>query len=526
VRTALILLGCVAVAASASAQQTPAPPSPPLSPRVGVDGAPLPVTLDDVIRRALEHNTDVAIARLDTQTAAENIRAARGAFEPRLTPALSFQRAVNASASALGGAVRGAVEQRQVVATAQVSGRTPWAGGRFTLDFTSSRTSTSNQFSRLNPQFPASFGGTYVQPLLRDRSIDLERRTLLLEQRAADLTHAELTQTVMDQLMFVEQAYWELVYTARHLEIQIAALAQAEAQVASNERQASQGTLAPIDVVEAQTQVATFRQAVASAQQAITEAENTLKRLMLTDRAAPEWNQPLVPADPAEREPPGRPLPEAIQLALARRPELAALDAVRHQSDVDRRFFQDQARPQLDLVTGVTLSGLAGGALTETDETIPDFLIGTLSTSLGNLFARRFPTAVVQLQMEIPLRNSTARANVARAELSAARVERQRQQLEQTIEAEVRNALQAVQSARDRFAGASSASRNAREQYESERRRFESGLSTVFLVLERQAALVAAQGRDLRARADLNQALALLDRALGGTLERHGVSVR
>ena len=104
-------------------------------------------------------------------------------------------------------------------------------------------------------------------------------------------------------------------------------------------------------------------------------------------------------------------------------------------------------------------------------------------------------------------------------------IARQRQQLEQAIEAEVRNTLQAVGSAQMRLDAAASARRNALEQYESERRRFESGLSTVFLVLQRQTSLVTAQALELRARADLNQAIASLERAVGGTLERHGVKL-
>ncbi|HET9369810.1 MAG TPA: TolC family protein, partial [Vicinamibacterales bacterium] len=490
----------------------------PLPPRVGVEGAPLPLTLEDAIRRALEHNTDVSLARIDTMVAAEDLRAARGAYDVRLFPTLSFQRAINASASALGGATQGRVEQRQLFGSAELSGLTPWAGGRFSIDFTSTRISTSNQFSRLNPQFPATFAMSYTQPLLRDRQIDNERRSILLAQQATDLTQAELTQTLMDQLMFVEQAYWELVYTARFLEVQGTALAQAEAQVASNERQAREGTLAPIDVVEAQTQVANFRQNLSLAQQSLTEAENRLKLLMLTGRESPEWNQPIVASDPVDRESPPWSLQEAVKVALTRRPELAALETVRASNEVERRFFQDQARPQVDLVGGVTLSGLAGGALSETDDTIPPFLIGDYATSLGNLFASRFPTAIVQLQMDLPLRNTTARANLARTELTGTQITRRRQQLEQSIEADVRNAIQAANSARDRLVDASQASRNAQEQYESERRRFDSGLSTVFLVLDRQSALVTAQARELRARADLNQALAMLDRAVGVTL--------
>jgi HAE1 family hydrophobic/amphiphilic exporter-1 len=246
--------------------------------------------------------------------------------------------------------------------------------------------------------------------------------------------------------------------------------------------------------------------------------------------------------------------------ALAQRPELAALESARAQNEIDRVFFRDQTRPQVDLLGSYSLAGLAGGALdtvtnpfgsntdaaifarlnelslraglveleapTGSTTTVPPFLVGSYGGSISNLFRARFPTAFVQLQVDLPLRNRTAEANVARAQIAGTSIERQRRQLDQVIESEVRNALQAVQSAEQRLEAAASARRNTTEQFESERRRFQSGLSTVFLVLERQTALVTAQAQELRARADLNQAIALLNRATGGTLERHGVQLK
>ncbi len=564
-KRATFLIGvCVAgVWAPAGAQQ-PATEAPRvgLPARVGVEaGQPLRMTLEEAIRLTLEQNNDVSVARLELDAARQDIRAAEGLFDPRLFPTFSFQRTVSANTSAIGGAVNGRLEQDSLVGGVGMEGRTPWAGGRFTVDFSSSRLESSNQFARLNPQFPSSFSASYVQPLFRGRTIDPERRQILLARRAADLTDRQLTQILMDQLTLVEQAYWDLVYAASNLDVQTTALSQATSQVASNERQVTQGTLAPIDVVEAQTQVANFRQSVASAQQALTEAENRLKSLMLASREAPEWNRPVVPSGAADPPVRALPLEEAVKLALSRRPELAALETVRAQNEVDREFFTDQARPQFDLVGGYTLSGLAGTALQSstspiggsnadaamlarlnelsaraglealptpppsTGGSVPAFLIGSYGDSLSNLFSRRYPTAVVQLQMELPIGNSTARANLARTRIAGTQIARQRQQLEQAIEAEVRNTLQAVQSSQQRLDSAASARRNALEQYESERRRFDSGLSTVFLVLERQTSLVTAQARELRARADLHQAVALLERAVGGTLERHGVKV-
>lgn len=555
----MMLAAAAALGPAAAAQEQPAVVLPP---RVGVESAtPLTLSLADAVRLTLERNNDVTIARLQLDAARQDIRAAEGVFDPRLVPALSFQRAVTANTSAVGGAVNGRLEQDTFAGSLGLDGRAPWAGGRYSVDFTSSRLETSNQFARLNPQFPSAFSASYVQPLFRGRTIDADRREILLARSAADLTDQQLAQVLMDQLTLVETAYWDLVFALRNLEVQTTALAQAQSQVASNERQAAQGTLAPIDVVEAQTQVANFRQTVASAQQDLTQAENRLKTLVLQSRQAPEWNRAIVPAEATDRPLPSIALADAVALALARRPELAALDTTRAQNEVDLRFFTDQTRPQFDLVGTYSLAGLAGTTLQnigtppvggDSDEallarlnelseragltplpepppssgsTVPPFLIGNYTDSLSNLISRRYPTAVLGVQMDLPIGNTTARANLARTRIAATQIVRQRQQLEQTVEAEVRNTLQAVQSAQARLEASSSARRNALEQYESERRRFDSGLSTVFLVLERQTALVRAQALELRARADVNQAIALLERATGATLERHGVAL-
>ncbi|HET7218343.1 MAG TPA: TolC family protein [Vicinamibacterales bacterium] len=568
-------IGIAVVLVIAGTQQVPAQtqaspllpvpqPAPRQAVRVGVAGPPLTLSLADAIQMTLERNNDVVIAKLETRVARQNVLAAEGIYDPRVTPNFSYERTVNANTSAIGGATEGRLEQNEFAGGAGLIGRTPWAGGRFTVNFSSSRVETSNQFARLNPQFPSSLATTYLQPLFRGRAIDADRRNILLARRTVDLNDAQLTQVVMDQLTLVEQAYWDLAFTVRNLEVLDSALTQARAQVESNERQAKEGTLAPIDVVEAQTQVSRFQLAVASGEQALTEAENRLKRLMLADRSAAEWNRPIVPAELADRVAPPIALDEAVKLALMRRPELQALDSTRAQNDVDRAFFRDQTKPLVNVVGGYTITGLAGDPLSTTTQppvssgsssdaallarlnelsvlagltpldtpapsastAVPPLFIGGWGQSLNNLLARRFPTALVQLQMDVPFRNSTARANLARTEIEATQLTRQRQALEQAIEVEVRDSLQAVRSSEQRLAAASAARRYALEQYESERRRFDSGISTVFLVLERQTTFVTAQASELRARADLNQAIAQLERAVGGTLELHGVKLQ
>ena len=370
--TILAVIVIVAVQSSGRTLLGQTQPTPvaqqPLAPRIGVAEAPLSLTLADAIRMTLEQNNDVSIARLDTDIARQNVLSFEGVYDPRVVPNFGYQRNVSANTSAIGGATEGRLERTEIDGGAGMIGRTPWAGGRFTVDFSASRLDTSNQFARLNPEFPSALSATYVQPLARGRSIDAERRNILLARRAVDLTDAQLAQVVMDQLTLVEEAYWDLAFAARNLEVLNEALGQARTQVESNQRQVTQGTLAPIDVIEAMTQVSRFQQALASGQQALTSAENRLKRLMLSNRAAQAWNQPLVPTDLTERASPPHVLDQAVMLALIRRPELKALDITRAQNEIDQTFFKNQTKPQINVIGGYTLSGLAGDPLDSTSQ--------------------------------------------------------------------------------------------------------------------------------------------------------------
>ncbi len=565
---ALLLLPPGALAAQdaagpvSSRETLAALPQPPVPPddagRVGVSGPPMDLTLDAAIRLALEQNNDVAIARLEADAARQDVRAALGAFDPRFLPTFGVRRTVTPVASSIGGASNGKLEEKRADGAVELSGLSPWAGGRFAVDFSSSRVLSSNTNLRLNPQFPSALGVSYTQPIVRGRDIDDARRQVLISRKAADLSDEGLRLVLMDQLSLVEQAYWDLVFARGNLDVQVTALAQARRQVESNERQVKEGRLAVIDVVEAATQVANFEQAVAGARRSLTEAENRLKNLVLADRSQALWNRALLPAEATDRAVPQLSLDQAVGLAIARRPELASLQLDLAANAIDRRYFADQARPRVDLVGQYALAGLAGPSITPTSTAgrtdaavvsrlnelslraglpdvvltqgatapLPPFLVGDYWDSLANIWNRRYPTAAVQVQLDLPLGNRTAQARLARSRLEETELRRQRQQLEQSIQVEVRNAIQAVQSSNERLRSASAARRNAEEQYASERRRFDSGLSTVFLVLQRQTALVTAQALELRARTDLNQAISIFDRSVGATLEQHGVHLQ
>ena len=249
----------------------------------------------------------------------------------------------------------------------------------------------------------------------------------------------------------VALAYWDLTFALRNLQVQVDTLKQAHEQLESNKRLVAQGVLAPIEIVAANAQIATFEQAVYAAKESITRAENTLKTLVLPDRTSPDWSRPLTPVTPVSLTVPQIGLDVALTEALKNRPEIAALESNADINRIDQRFFRNQTKPQFDIVSSYTTSGLAGTPNGAGGVNVPPTLIGGFLGSLSNLFQQNFPTYRVGFQLSLPLRNTIAKANLGSALVQGNRIANQREQEEQIVEAEVRNALQALRSAQARL---------------------------------------------------------------------------
>jgi outer membrane protein TolC len=503
----------------------PLPPLPDAS-RIGVvTGDELSLTLEQAIEMALRNNNDIDVSRNEVRIAEFNLRAAKGVYDPVFNSQTYYESRTTPTASTIGGTTSNSVTQRQIFGDLGLSGFVPRFGGSYDTSLNSSRLNTSSRNATLNPQYPSAFTSTFTQPLLRNRSIDTNRRSIYIAAKNVDLSNAQLQQRAMDIISTVEQAYWDLTYALRNLQVQTDTLKQAREQLESNQRMVAKGVLAPIEVVAAQAQLSTYEQAVYAAQESITRAENTLKTLLLADRTSAEWSRPLMPVTTVDQNVPQIGLVIAEAEAMKNRPELDQAATNAEINKINERFFRNQTRPQIDIVSSFTSAGLAGSRNPNSNGMPPPSLVGGLPKSLGQLFGLDFPTYRAGLQISLPLRNRTAKANLGRTLVEGNTIEHQRAQTEENIEAEVRNALQSLRSAESRLRAATDARIAAEELYASEQRQFRGGTSTFYLVLQRQTELAAARGRELQARTDLNKAIAQFRRAIGATLTENHVTV-
>jgi outer membrane protein TolC len=539
--------------------------SPPVRPlpsaeRIGVDAAnQLPLSLDEAIEMALRNNNDIDSSRINVRIAEENLKGARGIYDPQLSSESFYESRTTPTASTIGGAgSTGGVTQTATGVTAAADGFSPKAGGTYSASVSSSKTTTNNQNATLDPQYPSAITLTYTQPLWRNLKIDNNRRQIEIAKKNLSLTDAQFRQSVIENINRVEQAYWDLVFALRNLQVQIDAVRQARTQLESNQRLVEKGVLAPIEIVSATAQITTFEQNVYSAQEVVTQAENTLKSLILKERTADLWARALTPVTPVELQAPRVPLENALADALKNRPEIQQLQTNSEINKINVDYFRNQTKPQIDLFGTYTSNGLAGGAnpITRTSTTVnadllarvnqlstlggftplvipdvvtvtspPTNLTGGFFNSLGNLFAQDYPTYRFGVRIALPWGNRVAEADLGRTLAEGSLIRNQRSQTEQTIEAEVRNALQSLRSAEARLASAT-ASRAASEQlFESEQRQFRAGTTTVYLVQQRQNDLLVARSRELQAQTDLNKAIANFQRATGTTLTVNNINI-
>jgi HAE1 family hydrophobic/amphiphilic exporter-1 len=276
---------------------------------------------------------------------------------------------------------------------------------------------------------------------------------------------------------------------------------------------------------------------------------------MLPDRNAQLWSRALLPVTPVNLEAPRMLLSEAISMALENRFELAEVRTSKDINKINKRFYRDQTKPQVDLQVSYSSNGYAG-TLSDNDNpilngltslerrvaelstiaglpvlppntfnSIPAELQGGYGRALSNLLGQDNPTVRVGVRISLPLKNRTAKAELGHSLAEGRRLESVRAQTEQLIEAEVRNAIQRVRSVEASMAAAAAVRVAAEQQYKSEQRKFQAGMSTVFLVLQRQTDLIAARGRELQTQTDLNKAIAEFQRATGNTFRYRNVAV-
>ena len=522
-------------------EKRPLPPMPNLT-RLGVTSDNvLTMSLNDAVRKALQNNNEIEIARDDVRFSETQLRSLEGVYDPIFALTPQIDKRISPQQNRFAGATTSGTNSNTTYSiNPAVFKQFSLGGGRYDLTFTNSKTSSNSTANLLNPFYSGNLGLTFTQPLLRNRSIDNNRRLIRIQKKRLEQSDADFRLRTIDVISRVQQAYWELVFALRDQQNQLENLNLSRENLRNVEAQISVGAKAPLERAEVQTELANRESALLVSVQNVSIAENNLKQLIFRDSTAPEWSAQLTPTDQPAFDAAPVNLNEALKEARDNRPELRRLRLDNDISQIDVQYFKNQTKPQIDLTGTLALTGLAGTAFPLFDEnglpvldpdtgqqvfSAPDNLRGGNNKMLSNLFSGNTRNVIVGVSIQFPLRNRTAKANLAGAEIQKNRLDSLIRSQDQAIEVDVRNSAQAVETARLRVLSAREARINAELQLEGEQRLYQVGRSTTFLLFQRQNALTNARNSELRAETDYNKALASLQRATSSTLRSNNVVV-
>ncbi|HWN11653.1 MAG TPA: TolC family protein [Pyrinomonadaceae bacterium] len=552
-------------------EQRPLPPMPNMT-RLGVTGDnTIPLSLNDAIKRALENNNEIEVARDDVRFAETQLRSLEGIFDPifGLTP--QIDKRITPQQSSLGGSgSSGTTTSTTYSLTPSLNKQFSRGGGNYNLNFENNHTNSSNTFNRINPFYSSNLSLTFTQPLLRNRSIDNNRRQIRIQKKRLEQSDADFRQRTIEVIAQVQRAYWELGFALRDQQNQLANLNLSRENLRRVEAQIAVGTKAPLERAEVQTELANRESALLVSVQNVSIAENNLKQLMFKDSSTPEWSAQLTPTDTPTFDTTPVNLIDALKEARDNRPELRRLRLQSDINKIDIQYFKNQTRPQIDLQSTLATTGLAGKdvsgspavgtplplidgdpardpdafllqqirdiqtramfplAVVPSNLSLggpPADLIGGFGKDLSNLFSFKTRNVTVGLTIQIPFKNKTAEANLAGARIQTEQLEASLRSQDQAIEVDVRNSAQAVETSRRRVLAAREARANAELQLEGEQRLYQVGRSTTFILFQRENALTNARNLELRAETDYNKALADLQRATSTTLRANNVIV-
>ncbi len=469
--------------------------------------------MSDVVQLALEKNLDISVERLNPQAVDLQIAALRNSYLPTVSSTIGQRDNFQLPRDQLQGGDR--VSVATTTFNSGVTQSMPWYGGNFALTFNNNKQDSSSQLVRFNPTFTTFLTASYTQPLLRGLFIDQQRQQLAVTQINREISEETLRATVTQTLANVRNAYWDLVFARSAVDVAQRALALADKLVEDNRARVEVGTLAPLDIVQAEAEAANRRQTLAVAEATLQTAELSLKRYLVSGTEDPLWRMELQPIDLPSLEPVPTDIEGAVRRSLERRTDLINARKNLQSSDISLRFFRNQTLPDVDVVASYGAQGI-GGTFLERSSNFGGQVINTIPGGYGDAMSmiRRldYPSWNVQLNVSYNLFGSAADAQHARARVQRNQSQARLRALELQVATEVTNAALSVQSNMKRVEAAVAARELAEKRLEAEQSRFEVGMTVNFFVVQAQRDLRDAQNTELRALADYRKSLVVFDR--------------
>ncbi len=512
----LLILLSAPLLSPAWAQETGEPPFKPSS---------LILSLKDVVEGTLRNNVAIAVEEFNSRIREQDITVEESIFDPVLDAELSKREKTNQVSSAFASPDK--ARNRDLVWDLALSQRLV-TGAEYELSFNNDKNRTNSNFAGLNPQYTSELVFSISQPLLKGAGIDNNKREIYIAKNNLEVSDYDFQSAVIDTISDVENNYWDLVFSIEDLKVKQKSLQRARDLERRVRAQVEVGTLAPLEILQAQADVADREEDLLGAEDLIKDNEDTLKNLMNIPFDSLDADKDVLPSErPAFNPADNINVRESVREALTKRPDYLSRKKQLENDNIRLKYSQNQLYPTVDLFGSLGLNGISGEAVNITQGTVTgrSQFGGGYDETLANLFSTKYFLWEFGLKFNYPIGNRAAKSRVTQSRLTVAQTLLDLKDLEKKIVLEVREAARQIRTEIKRVHATRAARRLAEEQLNAEEKKFEVGLSTSFNVLEFQEDLAEAQSNEIQSLIDYNKSHIRLRQAVATTLEAHGIKM-
>jgi outer membrane protein len=474
------------------------------------NGPVVRLTADEAVRMALENNLGIQAERLSPQINTLNVSQARAAYAPVLFSNFQTRSSTQPPSSFVTGGSASILTNESFSQNGGLQQNVPWGGGRYTFSIDGSKVTSSAIDSRYNPQLSSNLTAQYVQPLLRGLKTDNLRQQIETSQNNQVIADIGLREQVTVTTLAVRNAYFDLIGALEGYKVATESLQLAQDSLRNNRTKVEVGTLAPIDIIEAEAEVASNEEAVINSEARIKTVEDRLRYLILNTSQPDFWAQRLEPTDAPSLTPIAIDVEAAITNALANRTDIARLKKQNDNINVGVRFAENQRMPGLDVVANYNVIGYAGTQFVFGEGFPPpivDSSARSFSSALRDVFGQDFRTWSVALNFSYPIGTSQADAAVASGRLQRQQGAVTLRDLELQVTTSVRDAARQVDTNLKRVEATRKARDRAERRLEAETKRMTVGLSSTFQLFQAQRDLSRQKQQEVNAMIDYNRSV-------------------
>ncbi|MHB8095513.1 MAG: TolC family protein [Candidatus Aminicenantales bacterium] len=480
------------------------------------------LTLEDAVVKALKNNLDLAVQVLGPEIADRNLAAAKEFFLPGLS--LDYNNTNTRGPSSWSLESTGILRNKQNTYGIALTQQIP-TGGNVRVTFGRDRSDSNQSYQTFNPYYQTLLRFDFSQPLLRNFGPLVSRRQILVAANNLEVSRSQLEASVLDTIYRVQEAYWNLFFAIEDLGVKRQSLSLARDLLAKNKKEVEVGTIAPLEILNAQATVASREAEILSSEAYIKKYGETLRSLI-----DPAGGLVPVLADRPEFKAVSVSFEEALGTAMARRPELRQGRTTIQNREIDFRIARNQTLPQLDLALSYWSPGTSGDRLLYlNDNPLTGVIIGRekggTSKALKDTMKFLYNNWTIGLTLSVPLGDVIGRANAARARLDYEQSLAELKSQEQRITLDVSDAVRNLETNAKRIDAYRVARELAEKRLEAETKKLEVGLSESYFVLDYQERLATARSSELRALVDYNLSLALFEKTIGTSLEKRNISL-